>query len=101
MGWRGFTGLGCELRAAVNSAMSDTHKAFTHGLLQSWIKPSPCQRQSSLSTLPRNECGAGVLLRPASSLNHNPLRIGTLNAIVRAVAGHKGVDRQVVLDSLR
>jgi predicted RNA binding protein YcfA (HicA-like mRNA interferase family) len=33
--------------------------------------------------------------------NHNPLRVGTLNAIVRAVATHKGVDRQAVLDSLR
>ena len=33
--------------------------------------------------------------------NHNPLRIGTLNAIVRAVATHKGVDRQTLLDSLR
>jgi predicted RNA binding protein YcfA (HicA-like mRNA interferase family) len=33
--------------------------------------------------------------------NHNPLRIGTLNAILRAVATHKGVDRQNLLDSLR
>ena len=33
--------------------------------------------------------------------NHNPLRVGTLNAIVRTVAAHKGVDRQTVLDSLR
>ena len=33
--------------------------------------------------------------------NHNPLRIGTLNSIVRAVATHIGVDRQAVLDSLR
>jgi predicted RNA binding protein YcfA (HicA-like mRNA interferase family) len=33
--------------------------------------------------------------------NHNPLRVGTLNSIVRAVATHKGVDRQTVLDSLR
>ncbi len=33
--------------------------------------------------------------------NHNPLRIGTLNAILRAVAAHKGVDRQALLDSLR
>jgi predicted RNA binding protein YcfA (HicA-like mRNA interferase family) len=31
--------------------------------------------------------------------NHDPLRVGTLNAIV--LASHKGVDRQVVLDSLR
>ena len=33
--------------------------------------------------------------------NHNPLRVGTLNGIVRAVATLKGVDRQAVLDSLR
>jgi predicted RNA binding protein YcfA (HicA-like mRNA interferase family) len=33
--------------------------------------------------------------------NHNPLRVGTLNAIVRVVAAHKGLARQVVLDSLR
>ena len=33
--------------------------------------------------------------------NHNPLRVGTLNSIVRAVATHKEVDRQTVLDSLR
>jgi len=33
--------------------------------------------------------------------NHNPLRVGTLNGIVRVVAAHKGVDRQAVLDSLR
>jgi predicted RNA binding protein YcfA (HicA-like mRNA interferase family) len=33
--------------------------------------------------------------------NHNPLRIGTLNGTLRAVAAHKGVDRQALLDSLR
>ena len=33
--------------------------------------------------------------------NHDPLRVGTLNAIVRAVANHKRADRQAVLDSLR
>ena len=33
--------------------------------------------------------------------NHDPLRVGTLNAIVRAVASHKSTDRQAVLDSLR
>jgi predicted RNA binding protein YcfA (HicA-like mRNA interferase family) len=31
---------------------------------------------------------------------HKTLRVGTLNAILRAVANHKGVDRQVILDSL-
>ena len=33
--------------------------------------------------------------------NHNPLRVGTLNGILRAVAAHKGIDRQALLDSLR
>jgi predicted RNA binding protein YcfA (HicA-like mRNA interferase family) len=33
--------------------------------------------------------------------NHDPLRVGTLNSIVRVVATHKGVHRQTVLDSLR
>lgn len=33
--------------------------------------------------------------------NHNPMRVGTLNGIVRAVATHKGADRQTLLDSLR
>ncbi len=33
--------------------------------------------------------------------NHNPLRVGTLNDIARAVAAHKGMDRQTLLDSLR
>jgi predicted RNA binding protein YcfA (HicA-like mRNA interferase family) len=33
--------------------------------------------------------------------NHSPLRVGTLNAILRTVAAHKGVDRQKLLDSLR
>jgi predicted RNA binding protein YcfA (HicA-like mRNA interferase family) len=32
---------------------------------------------------------------------HSPLRVGTLNAIIRAVAAHKGVDRQTLLDFLR
>jgi predicted RNA binding protein YcfA (HicA-like mRNA interferase family) len=32
--------------------------------------------------------------------NHNSLRIGTLSAILRAVAAHEGVDRQTLLDSL-
>ena len=33
--------------------------------------------------------------------NHNPLRVGTLNAILRVVAAHKSVDRQRLVDSLR
>jgi predicted RNA binding protein YcfA (HicA-like mRNA interferase family) len=31
---------------------------------------------------------------------HKYLRIGTLNAILRAVAKHKGVERQAILESL-
>lgn len=31
---------------------------------------------------------------------HKALRVGTLNGILRAVANHKGVDRQAILDSL-
>jgi predicted RNA binding protein YcfA (HicA-like mRNA interferase family) len=33
--------------------------------------------------------------------NHNPVRVGTLNAIIKAVASHKRVERDAVLDSLR
>ena len=33
--------------------------------------------------------------------NHHPVRVGTLNSIVRAVSAHKGVDRQQLLESLR
>ena len=33
--------------------------------------------------------------------NHNPLRVGTLNGIVRAVSAHKGVERQQLLEALR
>mgnify|MGYP001598852199 CR=1 FL=1 len=33
--------------------------------------------------------------------NHNPVRVGTLNSIIRAVSRHKGVERQELLDTLR
>lgn len=33
--------------------------------------------------------------------NHDPLRVGTLNAIVRAVSTHKGLERQRLLDTFR
>ena len=33
--------------------------------------------------------------------NHNPLRVGTLNGIVRVVSAHKGVERQQLLNTLR
>lgn len=32
--------------------------------------------------------------------DHRPLRTGTLNAILRAVAAHKGVSREDILSSL-
>jgi len=32
---------------------------------------------------------------------HRELRVGTLNAIIRIVAAHKGVSRKEVLDSIR
>ena len=32
--------------------------------------------------------------------NHNPLRVGTLNGILRAVARHKEVAKQDILDTL-
>jgi hypothetical protein len=31
--------------------------------------------------------------------DHNPVRIGALNSILRLVATHKGVDKQTVLAS--
>ena len=31
---------------------------------------------------------------------HKAIRVGTLNGILRAVAKHKGADRQAILDSL-
>jgi len=33
--------------------------------------------------------------------NHNPLRVGTLNGIVRAVSIYKGTERQQLLDAWR
>ena len=33
--------------------------------------------------------------------NHNPIRVGALNSIVRAVSLHKGIERQQLLDALR
>lgn len=32
--------------------------------------------------------------------NHNPLRVGTLNAILRLIAHHKGVARERLLQTL-
>jgi predicted RNA binding protein YcfA (HicA-like mRNA interferase family) len=33
--------------------------------------------------------------------NHNPVRVGTLNSIVRAISLHKGIERQQLLENLR
>jgi predicted RNA binding protein YcfA (HicA-like mRNA interferase family) len=33
--------------------------------------------------------------------NHNPIRVGTLNSIVRVISAHKGMERQKLLDGLR
>ncbi|HZL13478.1 MAG TPA: type II toxin-antitoxin system HicA family toxin [Verrucomicrobiae bacterium] len=33
--------------------------------------------------------------------NHHPVRVGTLNSIIRAISRHKGVERQELLDTLR
>jgi predicted RNA binding protein YcfA (HicA-like mRNA interferase family) len=36
-----------------------------------------------------------------SAPSHSPLRVGTLNSIVRAVSLHKRIERQQLLDVLR
>ena len=52
--------------------------------------------------------GSHVILQTEAPLhqrlsvpNHDPLRVGTLNSIVRVVSAHKHVDRQQLLDTLR
>jgi predicted RNA binding protein YcfA (HicA-like mRNA interferase family) len=54
-----------------------------------------------------NQVGSHIVLQAQEPIphriaipDHKALRIGTLNSILRAVAKHKGVDRQVILDSL-
>ncbi len=32
--------------------------------------------------------------------DHNPLRLGTLNSVLRAVARHKGVHRDAIIEAL-
>jgi hypothetical protein len=54
-----------------------------------------------------NEEGSHIIL-PADSPSpqrisvpdHNPVRIGTLNSLLRLVASHKGVERERILRSL-
>jgi len=54
-----------------------------------------------------NQEGSHVILQTEEPIPHRIaapahkyLRIGTLNEILRAVANHKGVETQVILDSL-
>jgi predicted RNA binding protein YcfA (HicA-like mRNA interferase family) len=54
-----------------------------------------------------NQVGSHVILQTQEPTAHRiavpahkALRVGTLNAILRAVANHKGVDRKAILDSL-
>lgn len=54
-----------------------------------------------------HQVGSHIILQTDSPLphrlsvpDHSPIRVGTLNAIVRAVAQHQGVDRQDVLRTL-
>ena len=55
-----------------------------------------------------NQVGSHIVVQTAvptphrvSIPAHKTLRVGTLNGIVRAVANHKGVDRQEILSSIR
>lgn len=54
-----------------------------------------------------NQVGSHIILQTPQPTKHRvavpahkAVRIGTLNGILRAVANHKGVDRQAILDSL-
>jgi predicted RNA binding protein YcfA (HicA-like mRNA interferase family) len=54
-----------------------------------------------------NQVGSHVILQTQEPTPHRvavpalkAVRVGTLNGILRAVANHKGVDRQAILDSL-
>jgi len=54
-----------------------------------------------------NQAGSHIILQTGIPSHqripvpdHNPIRIGTLNNILRLVAGHKGVDREDILQSL-
>ena len=54
-----------------------------------------------------NQAGSHIILQTDTPTHqrvpvpdHNPIRIGTLNNILRLVAAHKGVDREDLLRSL-
>lgn len=46
-----------------------------------------------------NQVGSHVILQTETP-DHSPLRVGTLNAILRQVAEHKGATREDILDTL-
>lgn len=64
-----------------------------------WFAPGttkyPIKRAATLSCGPRTP-QAQTISVPA----HKPLRLGTLNAILKQISAHKGVTRQAILDSL-
>ncbi|HXN48387.1 MAG TPA: hypothetical protein VN893_17190 [Bryobacteraceae bacterium] len=54
-----------------------------------------------------NQVGSHIVLETSEPAHqriaipdHNPLRLGTLISILRAVAGHKGVPRDAIIASL-
>ena len=54
-----------------------------------------------------NQEGSHIILQIASPKHqrisipdHNPLRVGTLNAILRLIATHKGIQREDILRSV-
>ena len=54
-----------------------------------------------------NQEGSHIILQTASPKHqrisipdHNPLRLGTLNAILRLIATHKGIQREDILRSV-
>jgi predicted RNA binding protein YcfA (HicA-like mRNA interferase family) len=62
-----------------------------------------CRRWGYLKV---NQVGSHIILQTLDPTphrvavpSHNPLRVGTLNGILRSVADHKSVDRQAILES--
>jgi predicted RNA binding protein YcfA (HicA-like mRNA interferase family) len=54
-----------------------------------------------------NQEGSHIILQTTSPEHqrisipdHNPLRVGTLNTILRLVAAHKGIEREEILRSI-
>jgi predicted RNA binding protein YcfA (HicA-like mRNA interferase family) len=68
---------------------------LVHGLCRNWGYRIIHQEGSHV-VLETGEPSHQRLAVPA----HKTLRVGTLNAILRAVANHKRVERQTILESL-